>query len=120
MDTSVVHDGAARRDAFNARVGRVVARTLECAGVLWVVYCVGNAVLGIVVAPRLSDAIADGVPLALVGGLGFCFAWWIASVVRRLAMNASRPRCWRTASARHTSRRRPDNRRLMRSATACP
>ena len=120
MDMPVVHDGGTVRDAFKARVGRMVARTLECAGVLWAVYCAGNAVWGMVIAERLSDAISDAIPVVLAGGLGFCVAWWMASVVRRVAACSSRPRRWRTGNARRTARRTLDNRRLSRAATACP
>ena len=70
MDRSMAHDGATRRDVFKAHVGRIIARMLEYAGVLWAAGCVGSAALEFAIDPRWSDALSDAFPLVLAGGLG--------------------------------------------------
>jgi hypothetical protein len=119
MDRSMAHDGATRRDVFKAHVGRIIARMLEYAGVLWAAGCVGSAALEFAIDPRWSDALSDAFPLVLAGGLGFCLAWWMASVARRLATNISRPQRWRPASVQRTAKRRSENRRSPQPAAVC-
>ena len=54
---------------------------------LWIVFCVGDALFAFEVDQRLSDAIADAVPILLAGGIGCCLAWSIALVIRGRAEN---------------------------------
>ena len=89
MDTSAVHDGASREEAFKRRFLRVVAELLECVAVMWIACCAGGVFLAIAIAPRVSDAIADAMPLALAGGVGFTLVWWMASVSRCSAESAA-------------------------------
>ena len=88
MDTSIVRDGGTKPRA-SKRIPLVVAMVLEWLGLLWVVYCAGNALLTGVVDIRFSDVVADTMPLALAGGLGFTITWSIASLTRRLAQTAN-------------------------------
>ena len=88
MDTSAVHDGASREEVFKRRLLRVVAELLECVAVMWVP-AAGGYFFAIAIAPRVSDAIADAMPLALAGGVGFTLVWWTASVSRHSSESAA-------------------------------
>jgi len=75
-----------KRRSPKARILLIVAMVLEWLGLLWVVYCAGNALLAVVVLARFSDVVADVMPLALAGGFGFTVTWSIASLTRRLSV----------------------------------
>jgi hypothetical protein len=65
-----------------------IAKVLEWLGIVWVVYCAGDALLAFRVDQRVSDAIADAVPILLAGGLGCILAWSIALLIRGHAETA--------------------------------
>ena len=90
MGTSAIHDGYLKPEALKARILLIVAEALEGIAVVWIACCAGGLFLVVAIAPRLSDAIADGVPLLLAGGLGFTLGWWTALLTRRIA--AAQPR----------------------------
>ena len=67
------------------RIGKgliAIAKVLEWLGILWVLYCAGDALWAFRVDQRFSDAVADAVPILLAGGIGCILAWTIALVVR--------------------------------------
>jgi hypothetical protein len=68
-----------------------VAKVFQSLAILCLVYFGGDALLTIARNPRISDAIADAVPLSLVGALGYTLAWTVALVIGALAREASRP-----------------------------
>ena len=83
MSTSIISEGGTKRRSSKARILLIVAMVLEWLGLLWIVYCAGDALLAVVVNARFSDVVADVVPVALAGGLGFTVTWSIASLARR-------------------------------------
>ena len=68
----------------------IVAKVVQWLGALWVVYFVGDAALAIARDARFSDAVADAVPLLLVGGVGCALAWSIAVIIRGIAQKKQR------------------------------
>jgi hypothetical protein len=61
------------------------AKAVQWVGALWIVGCVGVALLALLGDQRFSDGVADATPIAVLGAIGFSVASVIAWFIKERA-----------------------------------
>ena len=61
------------------------AKAVQWVGALWIVGCVGVALLALLAGQRFSDGVADATPIVVLGAIGFSIALVIAWFIKERA-----------------------------------